>query len=285
LTQKIKLPTGDSIPLFGFGTYLSKDDECYESTLNALKSGYIHIDTAQVYGNEDQVGKAIKDSGVDRKKIFITTKLWFSNYGENAYSSLEESLKKLQLDYVDLILLHTPGIPKEISSNIDQSKNKELRKNAWQTLEKFYNEGKTKAIGVSNFHGKHIDEILEYAQVPPHVNQIEYHVWNQRPEQVKYCQKNNIVVEGWGPLAQGQILKDEAIGKIAEKYNKSIAQLCIRYSLQKGVIAIPKSTNLERVLENANVFDFEISKDDIKELDSMHKNYVASGKWTHENVE
>jgi len=215
----------------------------------------------------------------------LTTKLWFSNYGDNAYSKCEESLKKLGVEYVDLILLHTPGIPKEINKEIDQSKNKDLRKSGWRCLEKLFKEGKAKQIGVSNFHVKHMQEIIDLAEIKPHVNQIEYNIWQQRKDQVDFCKKNNIVVEGWGPLAKGQILGDEEIEKVAKKYNKSISQICIRWNLQHGIVCIPKSIKEERIIENASVFDWEISEEDMKHLDSMDKDYLSAKLWTHENVE
>jgi len=268
-------------------TYLSKENECYESVIHALKNGYIHLDTAQIYGNEESVGKGIKDSGVNRKDIFVTTKLWVSNFGEKeATTSLEKSLEKLNLEYVDLVLLHAPAIPnpKVEDQEKEKEKNKALRKSAWLALEDFYSKGKTKSIGVSNFWPVHIDEILEFAKVKPHVNQIEYHPWNQRQVQVKYCQEKGIVVEGWGPIAKGQILGDEKLEKIAQKHKKSLPQVCFRWHLQKGIICIPKSIKEERIKENINIFDFELSKEEIKEIDDMHKGYLSAKGWEHDEV-
>jgi diketogulonate reductase-like aldo/keto reductase len=295
ITSTVKLSNGVEFPIFGLGTYLSKEKEAYTSTLAALKNGYIHIDTAQVYGNEDQVGQAIKDSGVDRSKIFITTKLWFSNFAEDkAYPSLEESLKKLQVDYVDLVLLHTPGMPVKVPGNPEEEKTKReaqdgatgraLRKSAWLALEKFYNAGKTRAIGVSNFWPVHIDQINEFATVKVHVNQIEFHPWNQREKQVTYCRENGIVVEGWAPFGQGKKLQDPTLKKIGEKYHKSGPQVSVRWHLQKGIVVIPKSVHDERVVENANVFDFELTPEEMKEIDGLEEGYLCAPVWEHDDV-
>lgn len=280
----VKLSNGQEIPIFGFGTYLAKGNDAYESTLFALKNGYIHVDTAQVYGNEEQVGQAIKDSGVDRSKIYVTTKLWWSNFSEKAaLPSLEESLKKLQLDYVDLVLLHTPGIPSNTKD--EQKENPKKRKEAWLALEQFHKDGKTKSIGISNFWPLHIDEILEYCTVKPHVNQIEYHPWNQRKVQVNHCIEKGIVVEGWGPLAKNQILEDETLKELAKKYKKTVAQICIRWCLQNNIITIPKSVKESRILENIDVFDFEIDETDMKTINEMDKGYLSAGKgWEHDQL-
>jgi 2,5-diketo-D-gluconate reductase A len=189
------------IPLIGLGTYQLKDDDCYQTVMNAIKIGYRHIDTAQRYFNEEQVGKAIKDSNIERKELFITTKLWYTNYS-NAEEEFYNSLKKLQLDYVDLLLLHTPGFPKEYNNDVDHSKNKELRIIAWKSLEKLYKEGKVKYIGVSNYFENHLKELLEIAEIKPYVNQIEYHIWNQMDEIINFCKENNIIIVSWGTLGK-----------------------------------------------------------------------------------
>jgi len=282
-TTTIKLNDGVQIPIIGFGTYLAKGDEAYESSLSALKNGYVHIDTAQVYGNEEQVGKAIKDSGIERSKLFITTKLWVSNFSEEkALPSLYEILKKLGLDYIDLILLHAPGIPTQTLE--EQKGNPELRKSAWKALEQFHSDGKVKSIGLSNFWPKHIDELLTFSKIKPSINQIEYHAWNQRKLQVDYCRKNGITIESWGSLAQGHILKDETIKKIAEAHKKSIAQVCIRWCLQNDMITIPKSVKEERIIENMTVFDFKLSDDEMKTINNLEKGFLCVEVWEHNNV-
>eukprot|EP01080_Neovahlkampfia_damariscottae_P010247 gene10247-2666_t len=278
IESKTKLPNGVEIPIFGLGTYLSKGDDCYNSVLLALKNGYIHIDTAQIYGNEEQVGKAIIDSGVDRKKLFITTKVFVSSF-DKAYETVQESLKKLQLEYVDCVLLHAPGFPGK------QEDFKSLRKEAWAGLEQAYEEGKTKSIGISNYHGSHIEDLVSYAKIKPHMNQIELHPWNQRKSQLESCKKHGIVVEGWGPFVQGKILTDEAMIKIAEGYKKTVAQICVRWALQRGFITIPKSISEERIKSNSNVFDFEISKEDMEKINAMDKGYLCAEAWEHDKIE
>jgi methylglyoxal/glyoxal reductase len=195
---------------------------------------------------------------------------------------LEESLKKLGLEYVDLFLLHSPGLP--VAYDKSGESNHDKRKIAWTALEKFYENKKTRAIGVSNFHEHHLKDILEYAKVSPQVNQIEYHIWNRRQSIVNFCNENNIIVQAWGPLAQGKLLESEEIGKIGEKYNKSIAQIAVRFCLQKGITTMPKSTNLKRVGDNADIFDFEISKEDMELLDSMDKDFDCHQIWFFKDV-
>jgi methylglyoxal/glyoxal reductase len=184
-----------------------------------------------------------------------------------------------------LVLLHAPAIPSGISK-VEQNGelNKAQRESAWKALEKFYELGLTKSIGVSNFWPRHFEHLETFAKVKPMINQIEYHPWNQRPLQVEYCQKNGIVVEGWGPLAQNKLLEDETMKKLAEKYKKTVAQVSIRWHLQKGIIVIPKSIKESRVIENADVYDFEVSEEDIKLIDSLHKGYLCVGVWEHDEV-
>lgn len=295
IESKIKLSNGVEIPLFGLGTYLSKDKEAYQSCIFALKHGYIHIDTAQVYGNEDQVGQAIKDSGIDRSKLFITTKIFLPNFPEEkAIPSLNESLEKLGLEYVDLVLLHAPGMPvkgivdpnhPEIKKKEqDAEANKALRKSAWLALEKFYKDGKTRSIGVSNFWPAHIDQILEFGTVVPHVNQIEYNPWNQRKVQVDYCQSKGILVQGWAPLSKNQILEDATLKEIAKKHGKTVSQISIRWHLQKGIVCIPKSVREERVVENSKVYDFELSSEEMKTIDGLDKGYLSAPFWEHDDI-
>jgi diketogulonate reductase-like aldo/keto reductase len=291
ITSVVKLTGNVDIPIFGLGTYLSKGEDCYNACVAALKHGYIHIDTAQMYQNEEEVGKAIIDSKIDRKKLFITTKLPPGNFSEEiAYKSLLDSLAKLQTSYVDLVLLHAPGMPikgKQLTSSEQKTiaeSNKKLRKSAWEALEKLHESGKARAIGVSNFWPQHIEEIMSYAKVKPCINQIEYHPWNQRLVQVKYCKENSIVIEGWGPFAKNQILEDETLKKIAAHYNKTVAQICVRWSLQKDVICIPKSTRESRIVENSDVFDWEITNEDMKAIDAMHKSYLSVNFWEHDDV-
>ncbi len=258
IESKVKLNNGTQMPLLGFGTYQIPDGEItYNSVLYALKIGYRHIDTAKFYGNEISVGGAIRDSGIPRKDIFVTTKLW-PNDALNAEKALETSLKKLDIGYIDLYLIHWP-LPG-------------LVKKTWKRLEKIYKNSDTiKAIGVSNHNVNQIKSILSIATVKPVVNQVKCSPYNFDPKMYEFCQKNDIVMEAWGPLTQGKKLSDENLTTIAEKYDKSPAQILLRWCIQKGIVTIPKSTHEKRVAENADIFDFQISESDIRKLDNFSK--------------
>jgi diketogulonate reductase-like aldo/keto reductase len=258
IESKVKLNNGTEMPLLGFGTYQIPDGETtYNSVLFALKAGYRHIDTAKFYGNEVSVGKAIRDSGIPRKDIFVTTKLWPTD-AINAEKAFEKSFKKLDIGYIDLYLLHWP-LPGMV-------------KKSWRKLEKIYkNSDRVKAIGVSNHSISQIKSILSIASVKPVVNQIKCSPYNYDSAMYKFCKENSIVMEAYSPLTQGKKLGDEKLTTIAKKYNKSPAQILLRWCVQKGIVAIPKSTHENRVKENADIFDFEISEEDIRKLDNFSK--------------
>jgi len=262
-TLQTTLPLPNSsvkIPALGFGVYQSHGPTCKTSCLTALEAGYRHIDSAQYYANEQLVGDAVKQSNVDRKDVFITTKILFPGKDEEeTYQSLVESVNKIdQGGYVDLFLIHSP------------SSGPEGRKTMWTALERLHKEGKAKAIGVSNFGKGQIEELKSFAEVyPPHVNQIELHPWNQQRVAVEFCQANNIVVEAYCPLVRNQKADDPTLKSLSEKYNKSTGQVLIRYCLQKGWVPLPKSDTPSRIKENADIYDFEISKEDMSKLDDL----------------
>ncbi|KAF4450813.1 hypothetical protein F53441_6145 [Fusarium austroafricanum] len=257
-----------SIPQLGFGVYLSPPEVCTNSCLTALEAGYRHIDTAQYYANETEVGKAVQQSKVDRKDVFLTTKILEAAGSVDAsYAQCLESIKKLDPEsgYVDLFLIHSP--------NSGAANRKEM----WQALERLYEEGKAKSIGVSNFGIKHIEELKQFAKVwPPHVNQIELHPWAQQRDAVEYCERNNIVVEAYAPLVRNQKADDKTLKSIAEKHKVTTNQVLIRYCLQKNWVPLPKSDTPERIRANADVFGFELDDKDMKTLDGLDQGVAGS---------
>lgn len=257
--QNYTLANGVQIPAVGLGTWQTPDDETgYQAVLSALKLGYRHIDTAQGYRNEDIVGRAVRDSGISREEVFITSKLDNPNHGyDNTIRSFEETLQKLGTDYVDLFLIHWPN-PLQYRSTW-QLTNSET----WNAFEELYHAGKIRAIGISNFRQHHIDELLKMAEITPMVNQIRLCPGDTQDELVKYCRERNILLEAYSPLGTGQIFKVLEMQALAEKYHKSIAQICIRWSLQNGFLPLPKSVTTERIRENMDVFSFELSDEDI----------------------
>lgn len=257
--QNYTLANGVQIPAVGLGTWQTPDDETgYQAVLSALKLGYRHIDTAQGYRNEDIVGRAVRDSGISREEVFITSKLDNPNHGyDNTIRSFEETLQKLGTDYVDLFLIHWPN-PLQYRSTW-QLTNSET----WNAFEELYHAGKIRAIGISNFRQHHIDELLKTAEITPMVNQIRLCPGDTQDELVKYCRERNILLEAYSPLGTGQIFKVSEMQVLAEKYHKSIAQICIRWSLQNGFLPLPKSVTAERISENIDVFGFELSDEDI----------------------
>ncbi|KAF2157582.1 aldo-keto reductase [Myriangium duriaei CBS 260.36] len=271
LTLKSTLPLvnlSQTIPVLGFGVYLSPTDVAVKSCLTALKAGYRHIDTAQYYANEAEVGEAIRQSGIPRSELYITTKiLSCPPDAEGTYQSIVESVKKIDAGdkgYVDLFLIHSPN------------SGAEPRKRMWQALERAHKEGLCKAIGVSNFGIGHIEQLKDYATVwPPHANQIELHAWCQQREVVDYCQKNKIVVEAYCPIVRNQKANDKTAKSIADKHHTSVNQVLIRYCLQKGWVPLPKSDTPSRIEANADVFGFELDKDDMSALDGLDQG--ASG--------
>ena len=269
LSPTLKLNNGVEMPILGLGVFKSQEgEEAYNAVRYAIEAGYRHIDTAAIYGNEVSVGKAIKDSGVKREDIFITTKLWNENMRQgNQYQAFEESLKRLGVDYVDLYLIHWPVKEKYVE--------------AWEVLEKIYEEGRARAIGVSNFHIHHLEDIFVASDIIPAVNQVECHPWLTQVELVDYCQKKGIIFEPWSPLGQGALLENEVLKSIAQKYNKSAAQLIIKWGLQRGFVNIPKSVKQERIIENSKIFDFTVTDEDMAEIFKLNLDKRVGGNPEH----
>ncbi|MGT2666351.1 aldo/keto reductase [Streptococcus rifensis] len=261
------LSNGVTIPKLGFGTWQMKEgDEAYNAVAHALKVGYTHIDTAQAYKNEASVGRAIADSGLSRKDIFLTTKVWNAHHDyESARASIEESLQKLGVDYIDLLLIHWPN-PAAARETVGF---KERNAGVWKAMEEAYNAGKLRAIGVSNFMVHHLEALFETAEVQPHVNQVLLAPGCPQEELNAFCQKHNILLEAYSPLGTGSIFQNELVGKLAEKYNKSIAQVALRWSLDKGFLPLPKSVTPANITSNLDVFDFELESGDIEQLDHV----------------
>lgn len=262
--KKLTLNDGNEIPIVGFGTYKSTDNEGVEAVKFAILNGYRLIDTAAFYKNEEAVGKGIKESEVDREDIFVTTKLWREDLGyESTKKELNKSLIKLGLDYIDLYLIHWPANAKNYDNW--QKTNAET----WQAMEELQAEGKIKSIGVSNFLQEHLDVLINTAKVIPSVNQIEFHPGYWQPELVDYCKKNNIVVEAWSPLARGKVFDNDTIKQISQKHNKSVSQVCLRWIIQHEVVTIPKSSTNSRMIDNIKLFDFELTKDEMRLIDNI----------------
>lgn len=255
--ETMKLYNGVEVPANGFGVFQVSKEDCKESVLTALKTGYRHIDTAQSYFNESEVGEALKESDVPRKEIFLTTKVWIDNYGEGkTYDSVVESLKKLQTDYLDLILLHQP-----VGDYYA----------AYRDLEKLYEEGKVRAIGVSNFYPDRLVDLCMFAKIKPMVNQIEVNVFNQQVEAKKWADKYGVVLEAWAPFAEGRnnMFHNEVLQAIGEKHNKSVAQVILRWLYQRGIVSLAKSVHEERIKENFDIYLFELDNDDMKKIETL----------------
>ena len=253
----LKLYNGVEIPMNGFGVYLISKEDCKESVLSALKIGYRLIDTAQSYFNEEEVGEAILESGIDRKDIFLTTKVWIDNYGEGkTYDSVINSLKKLKTNYVDLILLHQP-----IADYYG----------AYRDLEKLYKEGKVRAIGVSNFYPDRLVDICNFSEIKPMVNQIEINVFNQQIEAKKWADKYGVVLEAWAPFAEGRnnMFQNETLVKIAKKHDRSVAQVILRWLYQRGIVSLAKSTHENRIKENFDIYSFTLDDEDMKLIETL----------------
>ena len=263
MKKKYKLSNGKEIPSLGFGTFRLKE-EVEDILKKALKVGYRLIDTAASYQNEEYVGKALRAVEINREDLFITGKLWNDSRDfEKIVSSCKETLKKLNLEYLDLYLVHWPA------SSALYPNWKEINANVWKTMEYLYEQGLVKSIGVSNFKKSQLEALMTTAKIKPMVNQIEFHIGFMQQETLEYCQNNNILVEAWSPCGGGKLLKKDIIKNMAEKYNVSPAKLCLRWCVEHNVIPITKSSHEERMIENFNLADFEITKEDMKILDSQ----------------
>lgn len=259
LQGAFKLHNGVEMPYFGLGTYLADNDqEVIDAVRMAIDYGYRHIDTAAVYKNEEGVGKGIKESSVGRGPIFLTTKVWNSDQGyDSTLKAFEESLKRLGTDYIDLYLVHWPVADKY--------------KETWKAMEKLYEQGVVKSIGVSNFLKHHLEDLLTTANVVPMVNQMEFHPYLVQQELLDFCQANKIQYEAWSPFMQGKVFQLDITKDLEAKYGKSTAQIILRWNLQKGVVTIPKSVHKNRIVSNAEIFDFELTADEVAYLDGFHK--------------
>lgn len=266
--QKVKLNNDVEMPILGFGVFQVTDlAECERSVVDAIATGYRLIDTAASYGNEEAVGKAIKKSGIPREDLFITTKLWIQSNGyEGTKKAFENSLKRLQLDYLDLYLIHQPY--GDVYGE-------------WRAMQDLYKEGRVKAIGVSNFHPDRLIDLIIHNEIVPAVNQVETHPFHQQIEAQKFFQENNVQIESWGPFAEGKnnLFHNEILASIGKKYSKTIAQVVIRWLTQRGVIAIPKSVRKERMEENLNSLDFQLSAEDMEAIKALDTN--ASSFFDH----
>ena len=255
----VTLNNGVKMPQLGYGVYQVSKDECERCVLDALKVGYRHIDTAQSYFNEEEVGNAIEKSGVPRNEIFLTTKVWIEHYGyEQTKASVYESMQKLKVNYIDLVLLHQPFADYY---------------GAWRALEDMYADGKIRAIGISNFYSDRMVDLASFSRIKPMVNQVETHPFNQQIEAQEWMKKYGVQIEAWAPFGEGRggLFTNEAIAKIAAKYNKTVAQVILRWELQRGIVVIPKSVHIERMEQNLDVFDFELSDEDMQVMAGLDK--------------
>lgn len=259
LKGTFELHNGVGMPYFGLGVYLSEDgQEVIDAVRWAIEAGYRHIDTAAIYGNEKGVGEGIQQSGISREELFVVSKVWNVDQGyESTLKAFNESLERLQLDYLDLYLIHWPV--------------KGKYKETWRALEHLYREKKIRAIGVSNFLKHHLEDLLQSVEIVPMVNQMEFHPYLVQQDLIDYCNTHKIQYEAWSPMMQGKIFELDPIKEMAKKYSKSPAHIVLRWDLQKGVVTIPKSVRKERIVNNAEIFDFELSKEDMAYLDRLDK--------------
>lgn len=267
INDKLNLNNGVQIPCVGYGTFRTPADVAEKAVSDAIANGYRHIDTAAVYGNEEAVGKGIKDSGIDRKDLFVTSKLWNTNRGYDATKkAFQETLDRLQMDYLDLYLIHWPANQKQFGE--DAAK---INAETWRAMEDLYHDGKIRAIGLSNFMPHHVVDLMQTAKVAPAVDQIEVHPGWPHTDEIIKLQDMGILVEAWGPLGgQGSVvLQNPTMKKIAEAHGKSTAQVSLRWIIQQGVLPLPKSVHVERIRQNMDLFDFELSDDEMKEISSL----------------
>jgi 2,5-diketo-D-gluconate reductase A len=258
----ILLNNGRTIPQFGFGVFLVPPEETVEATSRALEAGYRHIDTAQMYGNEREVGEAIAKSGLDRGDVFVTSKLNNSYHRpDDARAAFELTLEALALDFVDLFLIHWP-LPTKYDGDFVST---------WQTMEEFYRDGRARSIGVSNFQINHLNRLKDESEVVPAVNQIEVHPYLTQEPLRQYCAERQIAVEAWSPIARGKVLDDPTIASIAERHGKTVAQVVLRWHIQRGDIVFPKSVNPQRIAENLDIFDFELPGEDVEAISDLNR--------------
>ena len=259
-----RMNDGNDIPVFGLGTYLMRQGrETRESVNTALEYGYRHIDTASIYGNETAVGRAVNESGIPREELFITTKVWNDDQGyDKTMKAFEESLKRLNLDYVDLYLIHWPLEDKRLDT--------------WRALEQIHKDGLAKSIGVSNFMIDHLKELFKSSNIMPAVNQVEMSPYLNQKELIDFCRENDIVIEAYSPLVRGKKSKDERLLDISAKHNKTWAQILLRWGLQRDMVVLAKSSNEDRIKENADIFDFELSQEDMDQMDTWNEDYRVS---------
>ncbi|NHC38442.1 aldo/keto reductase [Bacillus sp. MM2020_1] len=261
LQSTTTLNNGVKMPWFGLGVFkVEEGPELVNAVKTAIQHGYRSIDTAAIYENEEGVGQGIKESGIRREDLFVTSKVWNADLGyESTLAAYQTSLDKLGLEYLDLYLIHWPVAGKY--------------KEAWRALETLYKEGRVRAIGVSNFQVHHLEDLMKDAEIKPMVNQVEYHPRLTQKEVQAFCREQGIQLEAWSPLMQGQLLDNEVLVGIAAKYNKSVAQIILRWDLQNGVVTIPKSTKEHRIIENSQVFDFQLAKEDMDQIDDLNQNH------------
>ena len=261
----IEFYNGNQMPMLGLGTFrVENDDTCKEAVKHAIESGYRSIDTAKVYGNEEQVGQGIKEglesTGLNREDIFVTSKLFFEDFGrKNVAQAYETSIQKLGLDYLDLYLVHWPGT------------NEAIMIDTWKGMEDLYKDNKVKNIGVSNFNPDHFEALLAQVSIKPVINQVEFHPYFTQEKLRKYLEAQNIYMESWSPFMNAQILNDETLNEIGKEVNKSAAQVIIKWNMQHNVVVIPKSVTSSRIEENIDVFDFELSEEQMKRIDDLNK--------------
>lgn len=265
MKKYFELNNGTAIPSIGFGTWQTPNGEtAVEAVKTAIQAGYTHIDTAAIYANEKSIGIGIKESGIDREKLFLTSKVWNTERGySKTLNAGVKTLNDLQTDYLDLYLIHWPA-----SSNQFDNWEK-INAETWAAMEELYRQGKIRAIGVSNFLPHHLEALMKTAVIKPSVNQIEFHPGFMQEECIEYCKSNDILVEAWSPLGTGKMLTNETLKTIAAKYQKSVAQLCIRWVLQNDVLPLPKSITPSRIVENLAIDDFKISQEDLQTINAM----------------
>jgi methylglyoxal/glyoxal reductase len=271
INYKIKMNNGVEIPQFGLGVYLAKKGrECRKAVTWALEAGYRHIDTASSYGNEKEVGKAIRNSGIRREDVFVTTKLWNADQGfENTLKAFDKSLKILKIDYIDLYLIHWPV--------------KEKRKESWRALEKIYESGYCRSIGVSNYMINHLEELFTYANTIPSLNQVEFSPFLYQKDLLDFCTRNKIVLGAYAPLTRVKKFTDATLQKLSKQHIKTVAQILIRWAIEHELVVTPKSTHKDRILENADVFSFNLDKSQMKILDNLNEDFRSCWNPTNQD--